>query len=62
MAKAPAICQWISLQQALAAFAENVSGHQGRAISSLCIGTLLAAWSSKAASFPTTLLPVHLLL
>jgi hypothetical protein len=29
MAKAPAICQWISLQPALAAFAENVSGHQG---------------------------------
>ena len=29
MAKAPAICQWISLKQALAAFAENVSGHQG---------------------------------
>ena len=29
MAKATAICQWISLQPALAAFAENVSGHQG---------------------------------
>ena len=29
MAKATAICRWISLQPALAAFAENVSGHQG---------------------------------
>jgi hypothetical protein len=29
MARAPAICQWISLREALTAFAENVSGHQG---------------------------------
>jgi hypothetical protein len=29
MAKAPAACQWITLRDALAVFAANVSGHQG---------------------------------
>jgi hypothetical protein len=29
MARAPAICQWIDLRQALTAFVENVAGHQG---------------------------------
>ena len=29
MAKPPQACSWISLKQALAAFAENISGHQG---------------------------------
>jgi hypothetical protein len=29
MPRTPPICQWISLKQALTAFAENVSGHQG---------------------------------
>jgi hypothetical protein len=29
MAKTPPVCRWISLRDALRAFAENVSGHQG---------------------------------
>lgn len=31
MARTPIKCQWISLREALTAFAENVSGHQGSA-------------------------------
>lgn len=31
MAKAPAVCQWVTLQQALTTFAQNLTGHQGSA-------------------------------